>query len=78
MDQPTPEHDVKTAVAKVCFSWLCVLASLKLADWALVAGIFSALMAGLYTLLQIYVLWRDKLRNRHEDRQGPPDSPAAP
>ena len=69
MDDPTPpDTDMKVACAKVFISWLCVLASMKLADWTLLVGLISGVMAAIFTGLQIFVLWRDKIRkHRYED-----------
>lgn len=63
--------DVKMAIVKIMSTWVCVIAGLRLQDVTAVLGLVSVLLAITYTSLNLYVLWRDKLRSkRHEDRQG--------
>lgn len=78
IDDHSPVHDVKTAVVKIVTTWACVVGGLKLADVTAMLGLLSVLLAITYTSLNLYVLWRDKLRRKHEDRQVKTDDPTAP
>lgn len=70
IDDPTPDHDVKTSLLKIGSTWACVVAGWKLTDVTAALGLVSVLLAITYTVLNLYVLWRDKLRkDRHEDRR---------
>lgn len=52
------ESDSHWVVVKLAIAWLSTIAGLKLTEWA-------AVFAIVYTILQIYVLVRDKiLRDR--------------
>lgn len=56
--------DTKTAVFKVSTAAAGAGASWTLSDFAALVAIISGAFAGLYALLQMYVLWRDKIRQR--------------
>lgn len=55
------DHPVMNAVGKIIAVWIAALGSMTLAQWASIIGILSGLAAITYTLLQMYVLWRDKI-----------------
>lgn len=64
-----PAFDVDRAEAgpayiKILLSWILALGSLTLGQWALIAGIVASILASIFTILQIYVLWRDKVIRR--------------
>lgn len=55
-------EDTKAAVLKVSTAVAGAGASWTLSDFAALVAIVSGTLAGLYALLQMYVLWRDKLK----------------
>lgn len=66
------------AIVKIVSTWVCVIAGLRLQDVTAVLGLISVLLAITYTSLNLYVLWRDKIRSkRHESQQGKDDGPAS-
>ncbi len=53
------EQDTQTAIGKGLVVWVSTITGMAVADWA-------ALFAIVYTLLQTYVLIRDKLWRRRK------------
>jgi hypothetical protein len=59
---PDPSHPVVQAMARVLLAisaWLGSVAAADVQIWVSIAGGFSVFV---YTSLQIYLLWRDKVR----------------
>lgn len=56
--------EASPAYFKILVAWVLALGSLTLGQWALIAGIVASVLASLFTILQIYVLWRDKIIRR--------------
>lgn len=54
-------HDTSVGVAKILLAWIIALGSITLAQTAVIVGIVSGLLAIIFTALQIYILWRDKI-----------------
>lgn len=46
---------------KILLSWVGTLGTIGLAQWHVVVGILVGLAVLIFTCLQIYVLWRDKI-----------------
>lgn len=52
------------AVSRLIFGIALWLGSVTLSQIAAVVGIFVGLLSGAYTVMQMYVLWRDKIARR--------------
>lgn len=50
---------------KILASWLgaiiTAVGAVTLNQWALIVAIIGGILAAMYTVLQMYVLWRDKI-----------------
>ncbi|MGD9674506.1 MAG: hypothetical protein AB7U98_13620 [Candidatus Nitrosocosmicus sp.] len=75
MNEPDHHTTVMGAVTKIILAWIGFLGSVKLTEWAAVVGILSGLAAFVFTALQIYVLWRDKLTTKERRHDLQPDRP---
>lgn len=67
------DHETRNAWAKIAFVWLAGIGSLTAQQWAVIAGLVSTILVAVYTAMQIYVLWRDKIvkyRPVHNTRVG--------
>lgn len=67
------DHETRNAWAKIVFVWLAGIGSLTAQQWAVIAGLISTILVAVYTAMQIYVLWRDKIiryRPSHQTRVG--------
>jgi hypothetical protein len=53
--------DVKIAATKVGIAWAGAFAGWGLTDWATFMALLASGLAAVFTILQIYVLARDKL-----------------
>jgi len=62
----TQEQEVATAVKKSCLAIFGWFGSITLGDVQLLVAIVSGLAVLVYTLMNGYVLWRDKLRRRED------------
>ena len=54
--------ETKVAATKLAAVWSGAFVGWSLSDWAALVAIITSLLAGVYTVLQVYVLWRDKIR----------------
>ena len=70
-DSVTQVHEVSMPVGQTILrvlGWLTAwFLSIKLADIQLVVAIFSGCLVAVYTGLNTYVLWRDKVRRKADD-----------
>lgn len=55
------DHSVLSAVLRIVLAWTGFIGSLSLAQWQAVIAIIGGLSVLFFTVLQIYVLWRDKI-----------------
>lgn len=59
-------HDsIWVVFCKVVMAWAgaigAAVGAVTLNQWALIVAIIGGILAGFYTILQMYVLWRDKI-----------------
>jgi hypothetical protein len=59
-------EETRTAALKVGAAVAGAGASWTLSDFAALVAIISGALAGLYALLQMYVLWRDKIKQQND------------
>lgn len=67
------DHEKRNAITNIVFVWLASIGSLTVQQWAVTAGLISTILVAVYTAMQIYVLWRDKIiryRPNHQTRVG--------
>lgn len=55
------DHSVISAILRIIFAWAGFIGSLSLAQWQAMVAIFGGLAVIVFTTMQIYVLWRDKI-----------------
>jgi uncharacterized membrane protein len=65
----TDRHDAAVAAWwRIAWAWVAALGGLSIAQWTQLIGFLSMIAALTFTCLQIYVLWRDKLREKPQQK----------
>lgn len=55
------DHPAAVGWLKIVISWAAYLSAISLTQWQALVAIFGGLVVIVFTSLQIYVLWRDKI-----------------
>lgn len=55
------DHSVLSAMIRIVLAWAGFIGSLSLAQWQAMVAIVGGLAVLIFTTMQIYILWRDKI-----------------
>lgn len=56
-----PNLPEPTSATATTITWIGLLGTITLAQWSLIAGLVVAVLTAIYTCLNIYIAWRDKI-----------------